>query len=174
MSCCSECKKQPNLLDKHPQKTKELIDFLDSLSLSSNIEDNRSFLINCLHRAQGIFGYLPEEIQLLISKKLRLNLSDVYGVISFYSFFTTKPPGKYKINVCLGTACFVRGADKIMQEFENRLGIKGGETTEDLKFSLGGLRCVGACSLAPVVLINDEVFAKVTTDQVAKIIKKCI
>lgn len=174
MSCCSECKEQTSVLDKYPQKKQELVDFLDSLSLSPNIENNRSFLINSLHRAQGIFGYLPEEVQLLIAEKLRLNLSDVYGVISFYSFFTTKPPGKYKINICMGTACFVRGADKILKEFEEKLNIKDGETSEDLKFSLGGLRCVGACSLAPVVLVNEEVYANVTPDQISKIINKCV
>lgn len=173
MSECSCCSQSLSVLEKYPEKRKALNDFIDSLPLGSDIKNNRGFLINCLHKAQSIFGYLPEEIQLFISDKLRLNLSDVYGVISFYSFFTTQPPGKYKVNVCLGTACFVKGADKILAEFEKRLGIKDGQTSEDLKFSLGSLRCVGACSLAPVVTVNDKVYAKMTPKSVGEILKEC-
>ena len=168
MSCCSS--EKCDVLGKYPKKAKQLYFYLDNLSLPGDIEGNRGFLINCLHKAQSIFGYLPQEVQLLIADKLKLNLSDVYGVISFYSFFTTQPPGKYKIHVCLGTACFVKGADAIMKEFENKLGIKNGETSRDFKYSLGGLRCVGACSLAPVVTINEKVYAKMTPKKVPKIL----
>lgn len=173
MGECYSCCQKISVLDKYPEKTKSLNDFIDSLPLSADIKSNRGFLINCLHKAQGIFGYLPEEVQILIADKLRLNLSDVYGVISFYSFFTTKPPGKYKIHICLGTACFVKGADKILAEFEKRLTIKDGQTSEDLKFSLASLRCVGACSLAPVVTVNDKVYAKMTPKRVGEIIEEC-
>ena len=171
-NCTSTDDSHSNILLKYPDKTKSLESFINSLELSHNIDKNRGNLINCLHKAQTIFGYIPQEVQILIAEKLRLNLSDVYGVISFYSFFTTTPPGKCKISVCLGTACFVKGADKILQEFEKQLGIKDGETTSDLKFSLGGLRCVGACSLAPVVLVNEKVYAKVNPGMVASIIKE--
>lgn len=162
-----------SVLEKYLDKTKELNAFLDTLNLDSGIESNRGNLINCLHKAQGIFGYLPEEVQVLIADRLKLNLSDVYGVISFYSFFTTQPPGRYKISVCLGTACFVKGADKILAEIEKQIGIKDGQTSSDLKFSLGGLRCVGACSLAPVVTINETVYAKVTPNKISEILADC-
>lgn len=150
----------------------QLIQYLEEINICSNIEKNRGLLIECLHKAQSIFGYLPREIQILIAEKLRLNLSDVYGVISFYSFFTTVPPGKYQIQVCTGTACFVRGADKVLMEFEENLGIKEGEITKDGKFSINTLRCVGACSLAPVVLINDDVYGNVEPKNIKKILKK--
>jgi len=159
-----------NLLSLFPEKNKELNEYIDSLAIGSEININRGYLIQCLHKAQLIFGYLPEEVQQLISNKLRLNISEIYGVISFYAFFTDIPKGKFKINVCMGTACFVKGAGKILAEFSDLLKIKQGETSDDMKFSLEGLRCVGACSLAPVVMINDKVYGNVTTKKVAMII----
>ena len=173
MNCCDTCIEKPNILQKQPDKAAELNTYINSLPLGPEIDRNRGFLISSLHKAQSIFGYLPQEVQLLIAEKLRLNLSDVYGVISFYSFFTTQPRGKFQINVCLGTACFVKGADKILEELEDKLGLKDGETSKDLMFSLGGLRCVGACSLAPVVLVNDKVYANVTIDSIDDILKEC-
>ena len=172
MPCsCQKNAEVNGLLEKYPDKTAELNSYIYNLPIGPKIDRNRGFLISSLHKAQSIFGYLPREVQLLIAEKLRLNLSDVYGVISFYSFFTTEPRGKYKIDICLGTACFVKGADRILQEFEEKLGIKDGETSKDMKFTLGGLRCVGACSLAPVLLVNDKVYAKVTVDDVSEILK---
>ena len=129
-------------------------------------------LIAVLHRAQHIFGYLPREVQEFIAEKLEIPVAKVYGVVTFYSFFTMEKKGKYVINVCLGTACFVRGADKILKEFENKLGIKNGETTEDGKFTLSSLRCVGACGLAPVVQVNDKTYGNVTIADVAKILEE--
>ena len=117
-------------------------------------------------------GYLPKEVQLYIAESLNIAPAKVYGVVSFYSYFTTEPKGKYKISVCLGTVCFVKGADKILAEFEKQLGIKSGETTSDLKFSLEGLRCVGACGLAPVVVVNGKVYGQVKVDQVKDIINE--
>mgnify|MGYP002593094552 CR=1 FL=1 len=110
-------------------------------------------LINILHAAQGIFGYLPREVQEIIAGRLHIPVSRVYGVVTFYSFFTMTPKGKYPISVCLGTACYVRGAEKVLDEFQRQLEIKVGETTPDGLFSLDCLRCVGACGLAPVVTI---------------------
>lgn len=142
----------------------ELQSFIDS------IEDKRGALIAVLHKAQHLYGYLSDDVILYISDKLDIPSSKVYGVISFYSYFTTKPRGQYVVNVCLGTACFVRGSDAIMKEFEKELKIKAGESTEDMKFTLSGLRCIGACGLAPVVMINDKVYGRVEVDQVKKII----
>lgn len=143
---------------------KQLDEFIDS------VENKDSALIEVLHHAQGIFGYLPKEIQLYIAKKLDVPPSKVYGVVSFYTYFTTEPIGKYKISVCLGTVCFVKGSDKILEEFEKELGIKVGQSTKDLKFSLEGLRCVGACGLAPVVTVNGKVHGKVKPEDVKNII----
>lgn len=149
-------------------RNKNLFDKLDSFI--DTLETKDGSLIQVLHHAQGIFGYLPEEVQLYISKKLNISPSKVYGVVSFYSYFTTEPLGKYKISVCLGTVCFIKGSDKILSEFEKELGIKSGETTNDLQFSLDGLRCVGACGLAPVVVINGKVYGKVKPEMVSEIL----
>jgi NADH-quinone oxidoreductase subunit E len=169
-NCC--CDKQ-TLLDQYPEKRQALEAYIATLILGDDMEKRRGFLIGCLHKAQEIFGYLPLEVQELVGKRLRLQQSDVYGVISFYSYFTDKPVGRYKINICTGTACFVKGADKILDEFRQQLKIEAGETTEDEKFSLGALRCVGACSLAPVVMVNEKVYGNVTTKMVSKIIQGC-
>lgn len=143
---------------------KQLDEFIES------VENKNSALIEILHYAQGLFGYLPKEIQLYIAKKLDVPPSKVYGVVSFYTYFTTEPIGEYKISVCLGTVCFVKGSDKILEEFEKELGIKVGQSTKDLKFSLEGLRCVGACGLAPVVTVNGKVHGKVKPEDVKDII----
>ncbi len=149
------------------EKFAELQNFIDSM------EDKRGALIAVLHRAQQLYGYLSDEVIFYVSEKLVIPSSKIYGVISFYSYFTTKQRGKYVINVCLGTACFVRGAEAIMKEFEKELNIKAGESTQDMKFTLSGLRCIGACGLAPVVMINDKVFGRVEVDQIKKIIEEC-
>lgn len=149
---------------------KKLFDELDSFI--NTISQSEDSLIQVLHHAQGIFGYLPKEVQLHVAKKLNVSPAKVYGVVSFYSYFTAEPKGEYKISVCLGTVCFVKGADKILAEFEKHLGIKSGETTSDLKFSLEGLRCVGACGLAPVVVVNGKVYGQVKVDQVKDIINE--
>ena len=129
-------------------------------------------LINILHAAQGLFGYLPPEVQQVIAAELNIPVSRVYGVVTFYSFFTMTPKGKYPISVCLGTACFVRGAEKVLDEFQSRLGIKAGETSPDGKFSLDVLRCIGACGIAPVVLVNGKVYKKVEAGEVKNIVSE--
>jgi len=123
-------------------------------------------LIPVLHQAQQLFGYLPEEVLDHIAAGLGLPASHVYGVVTFYNFFSTEPVGKHRINVCLGTACYVKGAGNILAEITKELGIEPGGITEDGFFSLEVARCVGACSLAPAVVIDGEVFARVTPDQV--------
>jgi NADH:ubiquinone oxidoreductase subunit E len=161
------------LIEEFPEKTKKLDAFMDALDIGSDRDKNRGFLIESLHQAQNLFGYLPRCVQQFVADKLKLHLSEIYGVISFYSYFTDKPVGKYKINVCTGTACFVKGADAVLAEFKRLLVIECGETTPDQKFSLSALRCVGACSLAPVVMVNEKVYGKVTTKMVAEIISDC-
>lgn len=129
-------------------------------------------LINVLHKAQGIFGYLPAEVQEVVARELNVSVAKVYGVVTFYSFFTMTPKGKHPISICTGTACYVRGAEKVLDEFKKRLNIKVGETSPDGKFSLSCLRCVGACGLAPVVLIGEKTYGRVSPDGVRDILKE--
>ena len=127
-------------------------------------------LIQILHMAQGIFGYLPLELQRFIADKLRLSLSEVYGVVTFYSYFSTTPRGKYTIGVCLGTACYVRGGKKILDRMKEILNIGPGETTPDQKFSLEVMRCIGACGLAPAITVNGKVIKQVNADKLKTLI----
>ena len=129
-------------------------------------------LINILHKAQHLFGYLPQEVQRIVARQLGIPVSKVYGVVTFYSFFTMTPKGEHPISVCMGTACYVRGAEKVLDEFRRILGINVGETTPDGKYSLSSLRCVGACGLVPVVLIGEKVYGRVVPGDVEKILKE--
>jgi NADP-reducing hydrogenase subunit HndA len=113
-------------------------------------------LINVLHKTQGAFGYLPAEVQEVIAEELDVPVAKVYGVVTFYSFFTMIPKGKHPISICTGTACYVRGAEKVLEEFKKELKIEVGETSGDGLFSIACLRCVGACGLAPVVMITSQ------------------
>ena len=128
------------------------------VSLCEEFGNQPGELINILHKAQGLIGYLPREVQEVIARQLNIPVSKVYGVVTFYSFFTMTPKGEHPISVCMGTACYVRGAEKVLDEFKRILKINVGETTPDGKFSLTSLRCVGACGLAPVVLIGEKVY----------------
>lgn len=129
-------------------------------------------LIQILNEVQEYYGYVPEKAQVAISEYLSIPMAEIYGVITFYSRFTLKPKGKYHIAVCLGTACFVKGSEKILDRAKERLGIDVGETTKDGKFSLEATRCVGACGLAPVFTVNDEVFGKATVKTMDEILDK--
>jgi NADH:ubiquinone oxidoreductase subunit E len=132
-------------------------------------------LISVLHEAQNIFDYLPIEVQSHIAQKLDIPASKVYGVVTFYSFFTMTKKGKYRVSVCIGTACFVRGAGKVLEKFERDLGVKSGTTSEDGTYSVDGLRCVGACGLAPVVLVkglgHDKVYGRIEEKDVEGVIQ---
>lgn len=136
------------------------------------LPDKKGALISTLHKAQDIFGYLPREVQNHVAHKLELPSSKVYGVVTFYSFFNTKPKGKFQVNVCMGTACFVRGAQEILDEFTKELGIEVGETSFDNMFSIDALRCVGACGLAPVVSVNGKIYGRVTVQDVGNIVEE--
>ena len=128
-------------------------------------------LINILHETQNTFGYLPKDVQALVARTLGIPATRVNGVVSFYAFFTEKPKGKHPISVCLGTACYVRGSEKVLDEVKKVLGIEVGETTPDGVFSLDCLRCVGACGLAPVMTIDGKVYGNVDPKNVRKILE---
>ncbi len=143
--------------------------------LQAVIEESKHIpgsLVHVLQRAQGIYGYLPIEVQTIIAEGMGVSLSEVYGVATFYSQFSLTPKGKHRISVCLGTACYVKGSDKILDAVEKELGIKCGECTEDGLFSIDSCRCVGACGLAPVMMIDDEVYGKLEPGKVKAIIAK--
>lgn len=135
-------------------------------------DKNENNLIQILHMAQAIFGFLPSQVQSFIAEKMNLPISKVNGVVTFYSFFSTKPKGEYTISVCLGTACYVRGGKKIVEKLKELLSIDVGETTEDLKFSLQVMRCIGACGLAPAISINDKVYKRVNPNKIQQILKE--
>jgi len=144
------------------------VDQLKKICQSFNNDSGE--LINVLHNAQQTFGYLPAEVQEIISEELNVPVAKVYGVVTFYSFFTMLPKGQHPISVCTGTACYVRGAEKVLDEFKRILKVQVGETTKDGKFSLSCLRCVGACGLAPVVMIGEKVYGRVSPDGVKDIL----
>ncbi len=141
-------------------------------AIIAKYKDTQGALIPVLHEAQEVYGYLPLEVQREIARQLDIPLAEVYGVVSFYTQFSINPKGKYRINVCMGTACYVKGANEILDKFRTRLSIDVGECTEDQKFSLDACRCIGACGLAPVVTINDDVYGKLIPDDVDSILDK--
>ena len=125
-----------------------------------------------LQEAQEIYGYLPVEVQEIIARETGAPIEEIYGIITFYSQFKLNPDGKYAIAVCLGTACYVKGAGLLMDKLESILGIKNGEITADRKFSLDATRCIGACGLAPVLTVNDDVYGRLTVDDLDEILAK--
>ena len=129
-------------------------------------------VMTCLHKIQDACGYISEDNQKYLSRELGVSLAEIYGIITFYNRFSLVPKGKYNIQVCLGTACYVKGADNLLSELKKKLGINEGETTKDGLFSLEGVRCVGACGLAPVVAVNEEVYGKVTPSMLDDILAK--
>ncbi|AFK87134.1 MULTISPECIES: complex I 24 kDa subunit family protein [Thermoanaerobacterium] len=136
------------------------------------LKDTDGSLIAVMNEAQEIFGYLPIEVQQFISEEMNVPLTEIFGIATFYSRFTLKPSGKYKIGVCLGTACYVKGSAMVLDKLKEKLGISVGDVTGDGKFSLEATRCLGACGLAPVMMINGEVFGRLTPDDVEDILKK--
>lgn len=135
-------------------------------------KDENGAAIPVLHEAQDIYGYLPIEVQEMISEGLNIPLAEIYGIVTFYAQFSLNPKGEYQIGVCLGTACYVKGSGDILEKIKEKLGIDVGECTPDGKFSLDATRCIGACGLAPVLTVNDEVFGRLTVDDVDDILAK--
>jgi len=143
--------------------------------LKSFIDENQSEtsgLMPVLHEAQEIFGCIPIEVQKFISQEMNVSVAEIYGVVTFYSRFSTEPVGKHLVGVCLGTACYVRGAQAILDEVSKALSIKPEHTTDDGQFTLTATRCVGACGLAPVMMIDDDVYGRLTPDQIPMILSK--
>ncbi len=151
--CCADTKAQE--LDK----------------IIAKYKNTRGALIPVLHEAQEVYGYLPMNVQKKIAEGLNVSLAEVYGVVTFYTQFSLNPKGKYKVNVCMGTACYVKGSGDILDKLIEILKIKSGECTSDGLFSLDACRCVGACGLAPVIMINEEVYGRLSVDDVPKIIQ---
>lgn len=152
-------------------KFKEMQAFVAALTITEDKEANRGLVIPTLRFAQDLYGYLPESVQLFVADTLKLHLSEIFGVISFYSYFSTVEFGKYKFSLCCGTACHVKGASSILGTLERSMNMpKGEHTTEDMLFTIEKLSCVGACGLAPVLVVNGEVYGQVTTEQAAKLV----
>lgn len=142
------------------------------LALIAQYKDVDGALIPVLHGAQEIYGYLPIEVQKIISDGLDISLTEIYGVVTFYTQFSLVPKGEYKIGVCLGTACYVKGSGEILERIKKLLGVEVGVCTEDGRYSIDATRCIGACGLAPVLTVNDDVYGKLTVDDVDGILAK--
>lgn len=141
-------------------------------ALIADYKDIPGALMPVLQQAQGIYGYLPIEVQQMIAEGLNIPLAEVYGVVTFYSQFTLNPKGKYEISVCMGTACYVKGAGDLIDRITQVLGIEPGEVTPDGKFSLTNTRCIGACGLAPVMTVNDDVYGRLKPEDIDGILRK--
>jgi formate dehydrogenase (NAD+, ferredoxin) subunit C len=135
-------------------------------------KDEKGALMPVLQKAQDIFGCLPIEVQRRISEGTKQPMSDIYGVVTFYSQFSLVPRGEYTVSICMGTACYVRGAKPIVDKVADMLGIRPGETTADAKFSLVATRCIGACGLAPILTVNEDVYGRLVLDEIPAIIEK--
>jgi NADH:ubiquinone oxidoreductase subunit E len=153
MSCCEKTKIKEKITE-----------------ICAEFDNDPSELIAILHKAQNHFGFLPKSVQEAVAESLKIPSAKVYGTVTFYSYFTMEPRGKHPISICMGTACYVKGADKVLKEFEKKLGIKNGQTTADGKFSMNTLRCIGACGLAPVIMIGEKVYGSVKPEEVQGII----
>lgn len=160
-ACACACKNETD--QEKYDRIQEIID---------EYKDVEGSLIQVLHFAQGIYGYLPDELQRFIADGMNIPLNEVYGVVTFYTLFTTRPKGENTIGVCMGTACYVKGAKDVLKAFSDQLGIKVGQTSEDLKFTLEITRCIGACGLAPAITINDKVYQKVDPQKVSAILEE--
>ena len=142
------------------------------LAVIEEHKDDPGALMPVLQKAQEIYGYLPIEVQKIISDKMGVPMEKIYGVVTFYAQFSLYPKGKYNISVCLGTACYVKGSGDVYDKLQEVLNIGGGECTADGKFSLEACRCIGACGLAPVMTVNEDVYGRLTVDQVEEILAK--
>jgi NADH-quinone oxidoreductase E subunit len=160
---CETCTCISEITDEQKEKVREII---------NHYKGKSGVLIQTLHEAQQVVGYLPREIQAMIAEGLDIPLSEVYSVVTFYALFSLKPKGRNVISVCKGTACYVKGADAIMEKLEEDLGIRGEDTTDDGRFSVEIVRCMGACGLGPVVRVNEDIYARVKPDRMKEVLDK--
>ncbi len=151
----------------HDEKMDQL-----KLVIERHGKEGRKAMMQVLQEAQGVYGYLPLEVQREVAFGLGVSVAEVYGVVSFYSFFSINPKGENVVSVCMGTACYVKGAQAILDKVQDILGIKPGECTPDMKFSINACRCIGACGLAPVMMINEDVYGRLTADEIPAILEK--
>lgn len=142
------------------------------LPIIENYKDESGSPIPILHEVQKKIGYIPKDVQEFIAEELKIPFSQVFSVVTFYSFFTMEPKGDHTISVCTGTACYVKGADELLEELKDELDVEEGETSGDRKFTLTTSRCVGACSKAPVMMIDDKVYGKVESEEISEILDK--
>ncbi|MGI6038980.1 MAG: NAD(P)H-dependent oxidoreductase subunit E [Clostridiales bacterium] len=150
------------------EQEKELVDFIRAHS------QDKGSMMPILQKAQEMYGYIPEEVQIIIAEETGVPLSEIYGIVSFYSQFTLNPKGKYQISVCLGTACYVKGAGDILDKVCEIIGCESGSITDDGMFSVDATRCIGACGLAPVFTVNESVYGRVDVAETEQIIKKYV
>lgn len=161
--CKCTCGTTPNTVDERYEKLQVII---------TERKGEPGSLIIVLHEAQQLFGYLPEDVIQIVAEGLEIPVTEVYGVVTFYSLFSLKPRGKYKVSVCMGTACYVKGAAQVVTEIEKQLKVKPSETTEDGRFTIEITRCIGACGLAPVMTVNDDVYGRLSPNKIAEILAK--
>jgi len=147
-------------------------EFAELKAYIDSVKNSQGVTMQILQKAQGIFGYLPLEVQQFISDETNIPLADIYGVVTFYTQFSTEEKGKHKIGVCLGTACYVRGSQEILDKLSEELKVSVGKTTEDKLFTLEATRCLGCCGLAPVMVIDDDVYGKLEAKKIPDILKK--
>lgn len=164
---CSGCGCDSNCASA--QEDQNLIKVREILKAHKEVQ---GALIPVLHEVQGIYGYLPEDVLKVVSEELEIPMSEIYGVATFYSIFSLKPKGKYIVRVCMGTACYVKGAQLLLDKLAEELEIKVGETSEDLKFTLEATRCIGACGLAPAIMVNDKVYGRLVPNDIKKILEE--
>ena len=159
----SQCNCKCEDIDTKLEKTQQIVE---------ELKDIKGALIPILHEVQSLYGYLPEEALHIVAKELKISMSEIYGVSTFYSLFRLEPKGEHTIRVCMGTACYVKGAQNIVDKLNLVLNVEVGKTTEDGKFTLEVARCLGSCGLAPVMMIDNRVYGKVTPDDIIKILEE--
>lgn len=150
-------------------KMDQLIAFMDEVAQK---EYSESYLIAVLHKTQELYGYLPEEVMDVVAEKMQIPTAHIWGVATFYHYFNLKPVGKHIISVCMGTACYVKGADKVLDTLKQELGLQVGETTEDKLFTLQEARCLGACGIAPVIMIDDKIYGELDAKRTVNLINQ--
>jgi NADH-quinone oxidoreductase E subunit len=150
-------------------KMDQLLEFMDEVAQNEYAE---SYLIAVLHKAQALYGYLPEDVMDQVADKMQIPTAHIWGVATFYHYFNLKPVGKHVVSVCMGTACYVKGADKVLEALKRDLGVQVGETTEDKLFTLQEARCLGACGIAPVIMINDKIYGELDSKKTVNLINQ--